>query len=65
MMTTRTADQKLADDLDCDLYRIIIKAERQSKDKRWRQVAKALREARPHIRALMHADDRRETADPA
>ncbi len=58
----RTEDQRFADDLDCDLYRLIMRAEQQSaKDRRWRKVVAALRDARPQIRARMHGDDKART----
>ena len=60
--TNRTNDEAFANEMDCDLYRLLLRAERQSKqDKHWCKVVRALRDARPHIRVRMHAKDRADT----
>lgn len=51
-----------ANDLDCDIYRLITRAEQASvKDKYWSKVAVALRGVRPLVRAKMSARDRAQT----
>jgi hypothetical protein len=57
-MKKRTKDQLLADDMDCQLYRLICLAEREGQtDKHWKRVAVALRGARPFVRIRMHRED--------
>ncbi len=61
----RTSDQEFADSLDCDLYRLIGKAEYRAihkKAKYWLAVAELLKAARPKIRARMHPKDKAYTA---
>jgi hypothetical protein len=61
--TRRTDAQRLANEMDCDIYRFILWAERESvKDKQWLRVVQALKAARPPIRGRMHADDRAQTS---
>ena len=62
MSHTRTAEQAAANDMDCNLYPLLLQAERlAARDKKWAKVVTALRSARTPIRALMHAKDRDET----
>lgn len=58
----RTEEQTFANNLDCDLFRLITRAERRGgKDKHWQMVAEALYAARPRIRMRMHPKDVQET----
>lgn len=58
----RTDAERFADALDCDLYRLIRRAEEWgAKDKYWTKVAAMLREARPLVRVKMCAYDRDHT----
>lgn len=57
MSDRRTDEQRCADDFDCDLYRLISRAEQRG----WHTIAAALREARPLVRAKMSAEDRERT----
>jgi len=56
----RTKEEKFADRLDCELYRLVCRAANQ-KEKHWKQVAVLLAEVRPYIRARMHKKDREQT----
>jgi hypothetical protein len=59
----RTKEQAFADDLDCDLYRLIRRAESEAvRDKYWNKVVRALHDARPFVRHRMHANDRARTS---
>ena len=58
----RTKEQEMANNMDCELYRLVCLAEREAKtSKHWGRVANALRDARPMIRIRMSAADRAET----
>ncbi len=56
----RSTDEKFADSLDCDLYKVVTRCEGRA-DKHWQKVALALRNVRPLIRQRMHAKDREAT----
>lgn len=59
MSDNKTPDQKFADRLDCELYRLILRAEtRGRKERHWVHVATALRQTRSLIRIRMHPKDR-------
>jgi hypothetical protein len=63
MSDRRTDAQIFADDFDCELYRLIGRAQEQGMtDKRWHKVAEALLEARPLVRSQMSAEDRERTS---
>lgn len=60
----RTQAQRDADVFDCELYRLILRAERfaeASKDNKWRGVRTRLIQARLLVRDFMHPDDRKGT----
>lgn len=65
---TRTPSQKTADRFDADLYDLILKAERDAESgerscrDQWAAAARHLRAARPHVRWMMHPDDRASTS---
>lgn len=63
----RTDSQDEANKFDCDLYRLISRAENlRISDKRhatnWLRTVEKLHAARAHVRALMHGLDRRMTS---
>lgn len=71
MADLRTRLQREADSLDCDLYRLICRAERMydgikrhtgPKVGNFHKSLMSLRSARSGIRTLMHADDRSRTS---
>lgn len=53
----RSAEQTQANDMDCDLYRIMSMAERYG----WTDAVEALRKARQPLRIRMHRLDRETT----
>lgn len=62
----RTQLQRDADAIDCDLYRVYLKAERlyaghRDARQHLERFMAAIRETRPHIRVLMHSIDRERT----
>lgn len=59
-MTYRTNDQKLANEFDADLYRLIATAESR-KGKGYAETLQLLRKARTPVRMLMHPADREGT----
>lgn len=70
-MPQRTPTQVEADKLDCDLFRLIRRAESAAVDAgerrsveraKWNAAAHEMRSARFHIRELMHKDDIKQTA---
>ncbi len=60
----KTNKQRIANVFDCDLYRLITQASRNSEDdnvrdsEAWKSVERALRGARMTVRILMHPEDR-------
>jgi len=65
-MKQRSTLQRECDAMDCDLYRIICRAERLAETikvagPKLRYVVSRLRSARPGLRELMHVDDRKGT----
>ena len=74
-MTTapyRSRLQREANEFDCDLYRLIERAQKLGDGARfpmegrhqanWREIARVLRfDARPFVRGMMHNDDREAT----
>lgn len=65
----RTPLQSAANDFDADLYGLMEAASRHEWNLRdspdaataWNKVARALHDARPYVRNMMHADDLKET----
>ena len=68
-MTDRTPGQKKANQMDMDIYRMIVWAEREAlefhpgspRGKLWSKAASAMKSARPHLRSLMHEEDQKGT----
>lgn len=61
-MTDRTKDQEFADKLDCDLFRLVMRAEREGRrDKHWLKVATELKAVRSSICMRMHSKDKEQT----
>jgi hypothetical protein len=65
----RTAEQKLADEFDLKLFRLISDAEYVTSSKpgarpstQWLKVGEMLRDARVLVRSMMHDDDRWQTS---
>ena len=68
----RTSLQKQANDFDCELFRLLdtateiargnggIRTNQRERDD-WKEVAHALRNARPYVRKMMHREDQSET----
>lgn len=64
MITRRTREQRVANEFDRDLYRLIGMAETcaaETRDQGWKNVIHHLRNARPFVREKMHDKDRAET----
>lgn len=62
-----TPNERAANEFDCDLYRLISRAEVLEKTDvgcrlHWREIAKQLRTTRTIVRPLMSREDRRATA---
>lgn len=69
---SRTPLQKIANDFDCELFRLLdtaaeigrgnggVRTDQRIRDD-WKEVAYALQNARPYIRKMMHKDDQAET----
>jgi hypothetical protein len=63
----KTANQTAANVFDCDLYRLIVRAEKNAEHSdgasraNWTEVVARLRKARTMVRLMMHEQDRRES----
>lgn len=64
----KTLLERDADEFDCDLYRLICRAEQRAEAstpvsrERWNNAAQLLRRARGYVRQMMNEADRREKA---
>jgi hypothetical protein len=64
----RSTNEEAADNFDCDLYRLVRRAEAFADEARgktrneWDGIVTRLRSARPTVRAMMHAADRKRTS---
>ena len=57
----RQDEEGFADDFDCELYRLILEAEKRgTHDRHWRTVSSELHAMRHLVRARMSGKDRRE-----
>ena len=71
LIMNRTEEQATANTFDCDLYRLISRAEYETdkekgnrhplKRAEWREVVYSLKVARAAVRLLMHPNDRKGT----
>lgn len=65
-MVNRLSIENDANSFDCDLYRLISRAEslrvkHPSRAKQWMRAIEKLHAARPHVRQMMSTEDRRVT----
>jgi hypothetical protein len=63
----RTRNQIVANEFDCDLYRLLGRADAYAAEgglasRKWRDAYNALSQARPIIRGMMSIEDREKTS---